>query len=141
MIKLAIHLLLAAELVACPVFCGMLSKIHAAREQTAAVSAQTCGGHCCGASSNDATPQQNDSATPTECPCKATAGNCICSGALVKPTDFELSIAPNPFACLPGPVGPIASDRTATPADSFRTGCMQCCDGRTLRALICSLLC
>ena len=137
MLKRAVHLLLAAELVACPVLCGMLSKIHAAREQTASASPHTCG-HCCQAPHDDTTPQQN---VPTECPCKAAGGNCICNGALVKPTDFELSIAPNPFACLPGPAGPIASDRTASPADSFHTGCLPCCDGRSLRALICSLLC
>lgn len=140
MLKSAIHLLLAVQLAACPVFCGLLSKIHAAREQATPVRSQACA--CCCQAPQDGEPAPRSvPATPTECPCKVTGRNCICSGALVESIDFKLLVAPHPFDCLPTPAGPIASDRAATPADSLHVNSLPKCDARTLRALICSFLC
>ncbi len=140
MLRSAIHLLLAVQLAACPGVCGLVSKMRAAPEQSA--SAQPpIRAHCCQAPRDDVPIGRKAPAAPVECPCKVTGHNCICSGALVKPIDFELSIAPRLFACLPEPAGPIASDRTATPVDPFHAECPPPCDGRSLRALICSFLC
>ncbi|NQU20617.1 MAG: hypothetical protein HQ567_04990 [Candidatus Nealsonbacteria bacterium] len=140
MLKSAIHLLLATQLAACPVLCGMLSKIHAAREQATPARSQACS-QCCQAPHDVEPVQRSAPATPTECPCKVTGRNCICSGALVESVNFELSIVSHPFDCLPAPAGAVVSDRTATPTDPLHINCLPECDGRTLRALICSFLC
>ena len=140
MLKSAIHLLLAVQLAACPVLCGLLSKVDAARELAASARSHTCT-DCCQAPQDVEPAGHGVPATPAECPCKLIGRNCICSGALVKPVDFELSIAPHPFACLPASAGAIASDRTATPADPLHLNCPPKCNGRMLRALICSFLC
>ncbi len=140
MLKSAIHLLLAVQLAACPALCGLLSQIHAAREQATPARSQACA--CCCQAPQDVEPAQRSApATPTDCPCKVTGGNCICCGALAKPIDIEMLVSPHLFVCLPAPTGPIASDRIATPADPLHLNCLPVCDGRTLRALICSFLC
>ena len=140
MLKGAIHCLLAVQLAGCPLFCRVPEEHEAAAAQATPTRSPASEDGCC-APGGCADGHSQAPAPFPECPCKTSAHDCICSGATVDATAFDLLIAVQPFDWMTKATGPVASRPVATPAVSFSACCLSAFDGRDMRGLLCSLLC
>ena len=139
MLKVAIRLLLAVQLAACPAVCWTLADDVATSDPTTAKASPVCS-DCCEAPADGEDSMPQNPAPPRDCPCKSKGYSCVCSGAVIEVTDSARSVAMQPFARLV-PAEPIESNAAATPVVSVGNETVSAPNGRALRALICSLLC
>lgn len=140
MLRISIRLLLVVLLAGCPVFRCMAVGPVDAGVQVPPSPSPACAS-CCRTAGDCADRIPPNPAAPSDCPCECGTGDCICSGAIFESTGFELLITAHSLAGLPEPTEPIIRGTAASRADSADGGGILAPDGRSLRALICSLLC